>query len=279
MKKIHCLILFIAVWGFSCSNTKDSNEVLLAKTETQKLLKSDVLAKMPAGLSGDDSVDFIKNYVDTWLHYSLLFEKANDNINDSDSSIAKQVDLFRKDLVINKYEQVFLQQKLDTLIPQQEIDEYYAKHKNEFQIEETVVKPIIIVFPLDKKTEIAKIEKLFFAKNQDLDDLKDFCYQHCQKFSFADNWVDMATFRQELPLSQQKTKFTVGKGVKFKDSENMYFVKITEQVTNGTPMPLELAHDKIAKIILQSRKVELLKNMRNKVFQDATHKKQFEVYY
>ena len=112
MKKIHCLILFIAVWGFSCSNTKDSNEVLLAKTETQKLLKSDVLAKMPAGLSGDDSVDFIKNYVDTWLHYSLLFEKANDNINDSDSSIAKQVDLFRKDLVINKYEQVFLQQKL-----------------------------------------------------------------------------------------------------------------------------------------------------------------------
>ena len=112
-----------------------------------------------------------------------------------------------------------------------------------------------------------------------MDDLKDFCYQHCQKFSFADNWVDMATFRQELPLSQQKTKFTVGKGVKFKDSENMYFVKITEQVTNGTPMPLELAHDKIAKIILQSRKVELLKNMRNKVFQDATHKKQFEVYY
>ena len=44
-------------------------------------------------------------------------------------------------------------------------------------------------------------------------------------------------------------------------------------------MPVELAHDKIAKILLQNRKVELLKNMRNRVYQDATHKKQYEVFY
>ena len=44
-------------------------------------------------------------------------------------------------------------------------------------------------------------------------------------------------------------------------------------------MPIELAHDKIAKTILQSRKVEMLKNMREKVFQDATRKKQYEVFY
>lgn len=279
MKQIIIFMIMLAVFA-SCKQQETNNEDVIARTSSQVLLKSEVLAAMPISLSPEDSLAFVKGYVENWLRSTLLFEKAEDNIRDNDSALAKRVELFRKELFINTYEQMFLQQKLDTLIPQKEIDAYYEEHKNEYLLERPVVKPILIVFPLQKTMEIAKVEKMIFSKKgYDIDDVKDFCFRYCQKFSFADQWVDIAALRQELPYDVRNEKIKPGKYEKFKDSVNVYYLNISEQIPAGHPMPVELAHDKIAKILLQARKVELLKNMRNKVYQDALYRNQFEVYY
>lgn len=280
MKKHWLIVLLLTVVAFSCRTEQADERKVIAKTKTQVLYKDDVLDALPISLSPEDSITFVKSFVENWLHFTLLYEVADNNVSDNDSSLAKRVDLFRKELYINAYEQMFLQQKLDTLIPQKEIDEYYELHKNEYLLEHSVVKPIFIVFPLTKEREIAEVEKLFFPKKEiDLDALKDFCFQHCQKFSFANQWVDLNALKQELPFEVRNEAFPVGKSLKFEDTANVFFVKIEEQRGAGNRMPIELAHDKIAKTILQSRKVEMLKNMREKVFQDATRKKQYEVFY
>ncbi|MBR3980588.1 MAG: peptidyl-prolyl cis-trans isomerase [Bacteroidales bacterium] len=280
MKKHWLIVLLLTVVAFSCRTEQADEREVIAKTKTQVLYKDDVLDALPISLSPEDSITFVKSFVENWLHFTLLYEVADNNVSDNDSSLAKRVDLFRKELYINAYEQMFLQQKLDTLIPQKEIDEYYELHKNEYLLEHSVVKPIFIVFPLTKEREIAEVEKLFFPKKEiDLDALKDFCFQHCQKFSFANQWVDLNALKQELPFEVRNEAFPVGKSLKFEDTANVFFVKIEEQRGAGNRMPIELAHDKIAKTILQSRKVEMLKNMREKVFQDATRKKQYEVFY
>lgn len=280
MKKHWLIVLLLTVVAFSCRTEQADEREVIAKTKTQVLYKDDVLDALPISLSPEDSITFVKSFVENWLHFTLLYEVADNNVSDNDSSLAKRVDLFRKELYINAYEQMFLQQKLDTLIPQKEIDEYYELHKNEYLLEHSVVKPIFIVFPLTKEQEIAEVEKLFFPKKEiDLDALKDFCFQHCQKFSFANQWVDLNALKQELPFEVRNEAFPVGKSLKFEDTANVFFVKIEEQRGAGNRMPIELAHDKIAKTILQSRKVEMLKNMREKVFQDATRKKQYEVFY
>lgn len=280
MKKQWLIVLLLTVVAFSCRTEQADEREVVAKTKTQVLYKDDVLDALPISLSPEDSITFVKSFVENWLHFTLLYEVADNNVSDNDSSLAKRVDLFRKELYINAYEQMFLQQKLDTLIPQKEIDEYYELHKNEYLLEHSVVKPIFIVFPLTKEREIAEVEKLFFPKKEiDLDALKDFCFQHCQKFSFANQWVDLNALKQELPFEVRNEAFPVGKSLKFEDTANVFFVKIEEQRGAGNRMPIELAHDKIAKTILQSRKVEMLKNMREKVFQDATRKKQYEVFY
>ena len=280
MKKHWLIVLLLTVVAFSCRTEQADEREVIAKTKTQVLYKDDVLDALPISLSPEDSITFVKSFVENSLHFTLLYEVADNNVSDNDSSLAKRVDLFRKELYINAYEQMFLQQKLDTLIPQKEIDEYYELHKNEYLLEHSVVKPIFIVFPLTKEREIAEVEKLFFPKKEiDLDALKDFCFQHCQKFSFANQWVDLNALKQELPFEVRNEAFPVGKSLKFEDTANVFFVKIEEQRGAGNRMPIELAHDKIAKTILQSRKVEMLKNMREKVFQDATRKKQYEVFY
>ena len=117
MKRILFYILMVTL-VVSCKQSDTTNADVIARTNSQVLLKSEVLAAMPISLSEAVSVTFVKSYVENWLRSTVLYEKAIDNVRDRDSVLAKQVDLFRKELFINTYEQLFLQQKLDTLIPQ-----------------------------------------------------------------------------------------------------------------------------------------------------------------
>ena len=281
MKYVKIYMFFmLVVFAVSCNQTEQGTRQVIAKTSSHVLYKDEVLSAMPISLSPEDSVTFVKNFVDDWLHFKLLYEKADDNIPDDDSVLKSQVERFREELYINTYEQVFLMQKLDTLIPQAEIDEYYAKYKNEFILSSPVVKPTLIVFPIDKQKDIKIVEDLFFSKKDDaLDELKNYCFMHCQKFSFANTWVDLDVMKQELPFNVRNEVYSTSSGAKLQDSSNVYFVRIEESLSAGSLMPIELVHDKIAKVILQSRKVELLKTMRNKIYQEASHRRQFEVYY
>ncbi len=280
MKYVNVYTFFmLVVFAVSCKQTEQGTRDVIAKTKTHVLYKDEVMSAMPLSLSAEDSVTFVKNFVDDWLHFTLLYEKADDNIPDDDSVLQNQVKRFREELYINTYEQIFLMQKLDTLIPQKEIDDYYAKHRDEFILSSPIVKPIMIVFPVEKQEDIKVVEDLFFSKKDDaLDELKNYCFMHCQKFSFANTWVDLDAMKQELPFDVRNEAYT-RRGAKLEDSSKVYFVRIEESLSAGNPMPVELVHDKIAKVILQSRKVELLKTMRNKIYQDASHKGQFEVYY
>src|SRR5574344_1439771 len=174
MKYVKIYMYFmLAVLAVSCKHAQQGTRELIAKTSDHVLYKDEVISAMPISLSAEDSVTFVKNYVDDWLHFTLLYEKADENIPDDDSVLLNQVKRFRKELYINTYEQMFLMQKLDTLIPQKEIDEYYAKHSNEFILSSPVVKPTMIVFPKEKKEDIKVVEDLFFSKRDDaLDELK-----------------------------------------------------------------------------------------------------------
>lgn len=281
-KLLVLLAILFLIGLVSCNRFKSEERKIIAKTESHVLYLDEVLARLPIALSETDSINYVKSYVDNWVNVTVLYEKACDNISDADSTLTQQVERFRKELYINAYEQLFLQQKLDTLIPQTDIDAYYNKHKSEYILETAVVKPILIVFPISQQNHIENVESMFFPKKNkeiDYDQLKDYCFNNCQKFSFSNEWVPLNSLKEELPFDVRNEALLLDKSMKFSDTANVYFVRIVDQLNAGNRMPVELAHDKIAKIILQTRKIELLQNMRNKIYQDAQYKKQFEVYY
>jgi len=234
---------------------------------------------MPSNLNGKDSITFIKTYVDNWVRSKLLYQIATSKISDSDGSLEEQVDRFREDLYINKFEQLFSQQKLDTVLTQTEIDAYYNKHKQDYILMYDVVKPVFVV--LEKNKVSAKLKKQFLSSDPDMFDIfKDFTFENSSKFYFGNQWIAFDLLKQEIPTSlSESISISDSKGKILEDSTSYYFIKITSQITAGSQKPKELAYEEIAKILLHKRKIELLKSMRNKVYQDALHKEQFEVYY
>ena len=70
----------------------------LVEVNGKFLYQEDLQAALPLNLSKDDSVLFAESYVRNWIEDALLFEKAEDNVRDSER-VKSLVESYRKALV------------------------------------------------------------------------------------------------------------------------------------------------------------------------------------
>ena len=85
----------------------------------------------------------------------------------------------------------------------------------------------------------------------------------------------------QIPILRQEEKKNIlkeGKYIQLSDSLGIYMVKIDKLLDKGVQAPLEYIKPTIRQIILNKRKLELIKNLEKDITKDAIKNKQFEVY-
>jgi len=279
MKLLSLILLFFTLCFVSCSDSNSENTSgVLAQVGDKQLYYSDIENSFTDFLNKEDSVKRMNKIIDTWIETQLIYEKALLNIPDKNGKIQKQIESFKQDIYIHKYEQLLMTQNLDTIITNTQIDEYYNDNKDIFVLRNTAVKPIFIIFP--NNLDLSKAKKWFSSRDpEDLDKLQDFTFQFSPKFYFSNLWLELPQLLQEIPVKNiDVNRLFSTQGLVVADTLNTYFVRIPEFEEKGKYAPVELVSDQIAKILLHKRRVTLVKNMRNKIYQDALHKKQFEIF-
>ncbi|MDR0940852.1 MAG: hypothetical protein LBM68_01360 [Bacteroidales bacterium] len=278
MKQITFFLSVVCVAFAACSEKAEDDANIVARFGKTYLYKDYVLQQIPSHATAADSVEFIENYIKAWGMRNALYEMAENNVSYKNNEIEEQVQRFRTELYIDKYEELFTQQKLDTIITIAQLDTYYVTHKAEFILQYDVVKPLFIVLP--KQYVTPQLRRSFMTNDIDnLDQLKDVCYKYSTKFYLDEKWVILNQLQQEVPkqISTQELLNPRGLIVDFED--NVYFIKISKHIQAGNPSPREMVYEKIANNILYKRKIELLNTMRTRVFQDAVRKGEFDVFY
>ncbi|MCL2327479.1 MAG: hypothetical protein FWC39_12115 [Bacteroidetes bacterium] len=279
LKQIIVLLTTSFLLCVSCSEKANNDENIVARFGEKYLYKEQILPLIPVNATVTDSADFIKTYIQSWGMKNALFEKAEHNISYKNDEIEEQVQRFRAELYINKYEELFAQQKLDTIITITQLDAYYATHKTaEFILEYDVVKVLFVQLP--KQYVTPKLRQTFATNSvDDLDHLKDLCGQYSTKFYLDDKWVNLELLKQEIPKSLSTQELLNPRGVIIDFEDNVYFIKITNHISAGKPAPREMMYERIAANLLYKRRIELLNTMRTKVYQDALRKNEFEIFY
>ena len=281
MNYLHHFLLGISTCliTFSCTVSEENKQKnIIAQIGENVLSKTDLAEKLPQNLNSEDSIYFSEKIISNWLIRQLLYQKALINIRDTDNKLKKQIENYTQDVYIHYYEQMFIDQKLDTLIPKQQITDYYEAQKKDFILTQPAVKPIFIVFP--KTTDITRVKKWFYSTNtNDSDYLKDFTYQFSPRFYFADTWFLLQDFVSEIPIENIEIQKILSKnGCIMEDSLFYYCIKTEEIIDKGDFIPFELVNDDIAKILIHKRKQELISNMRNKLYTDALQKNEIQIF-
>ena len=283
MIKSIAILLFLSFWLGGCNllNSKKEN-IVLAKIGEKSLYLSEIQPSIPENVEGADSALFVKEQVKKWVEQTLLLQMAELNLPESEKDIEKEIEDYRKSLLIYAYEKAFIAQKLDTLISDNEVANYYEGNLQNFELKDYVVK--VLYTKLEKNAPQISYLRTMINNTEEQEvryQLEDYCRQFATNYMLEDQvWLYFEDLLKEIPIKTYNIDAFLknNKVVEIEDEQFLYFLVIKDYRLKDSVSPLELEKSRIKSIILNKRKLELTKSMRKDLYQDALNKNLIEYY-
>ncbi|HNQ13904.1 MAG TPA: peptidyl-prolyl cis-trans isomerase [Bacteroidia bacterium] len=272
--------------GISCSNNKTNTEsndsqLVLARVYNQKLFYSDIAEAIRPGLPKEDSVLMIRTMVDSWVKKQTLLYLAEKSNLDEELDIEKRLLEYKNSLLIHSYQSAYVRSKLDTSVSENEIEEHYKTNADNFELKENILKVNFIKIAKDAPKQ-NKLKQWFQSKSdKDKKLLEEYCIQFAGDFYLDDStWISMDELLRRVPIeTYDKENFLrYNRSIETNDSSYLYFVKILDFKIKESISPLSFVKDDIRNLIVNKRKLSILRAMEEEIFEKALQENEVEIF-
>ncbi len=253
----------------------------VARVFDKYLYLDDLKEVIPADVSSTDSAQIAENYIKSWIEQNLLLKKAEDNLTDAQKDFSKQLEDYRRSLIIYTYQRELLNQLLDTIVTDEEIETYYENNKQNFELKDNIVK-VRYIKVAKNAPDIKKLKKWYASDNpQDIQALENYCFQFAENFYLDDKtWLLFDDLLKEVPIrTYNKEEFLKqNKLIEMEDSLSLYFLNIKGFKIKNSISPLSFEKENIRNIIVNRRKLDIINKLKQDIYNDAANKSYFEIY-
>lgn len=274
-------LVFLAGCGAREAADARPGERPVARVYDRKLYLGDFSAAIPRQLAGKDSLAFVNTYVEQWILGELLKQQAEKNLAAEQKDIEKEIEEYRKNLLVYRYETELVKQKLDTAVSEAEIEEYYKAHAQNFMLRDNIVKVTYAKVSV-KAPNPEKVKKWYAsAEAKDMENLRTYCIQYADNFFLDDNtWLMLDDVMREIPLRDYNPELLLRttRRIELSDSLYYYFLFIRDFKIKDMPSPLSFESDNIRQVIINKRKLKLIEEMKQSLYAQAKENGIFEIY-
>jgi len=277
IRKYGWLLLLSGLW-FSCSDK--TAEKPLARVGDHYLYPSD-LSKIPANTSKEDSILITEDNISRWIKNELMIQKANENLTTNQKDVNKELEEYRNSLIIYRYKNELMKQRMDTVVSKKEIQEYYTNNPGNFRLDRCIVKAVFIKIPVDIANSGLLKEMARDVSEEGQAELRDYCTQYAKSYQIAiDNWIDFQLLNRNLPeqVEDPETFVLKNREKEMNDSNYYYLVYIHDYMLANDLAPIEFVENDIKNLILNQRKIRFLKEMEENIYTEAERQKKFTIY-
>lgn len=276
---IFCIAIFIT--GCKDGNTHSGRKVV-AEVGKVVLYYDEVPKLIQKGEIDADTATLFQDYINKWAKRQLVLQKAEENLSPATKyEIDKQLEEARANLVIYQYQQKMIIEKLDTVISDGEIENYYANNEKSFILNSNIVKALYIKLPMETP-DLSRIRLLARSIDQkDLQQLESLCYEFADKIEdFNEEWVPMDRLIAELHtnIDNQENFLKRNTFLETNDSTSTYLVSFRDYRLRSSLAPFEYVKDDIKRIIWNTRRFEFLQSLENGIYNDALKDNSFKIY-
>lgn len=277
------VVIGLMIGCTSCNLFKsDSKTTAIARVNSDYLYKEDIANLIPPGITKEDSIVIVRNFIDRWAAQKLLIRVAEVNLNASKKAeFDTLIQQYKVDLYTKAYLEEVVKRTTDTVVTLSELKAYYKENKENFKTNGTLVRLRYINIKKDNpKYEIIKSKFFDFRKA----DKKFWDTYSMQLNSFALNdsiWVDMSQVYAKLPFINPDNRdeyILSGKTIQKTEAGNNYLVKISNVIDKNQIAPFDYLRPTLQEVIINKRKLELIKNFEKEIIDDAIKDKKYEVY-
>jgi hypothetical protein len=276
------LVLFSSCTWFEKKESPENKEAV-ARVYNRYLFRSDIAGLVPAGASASDSASIVNNYINSWIRQNIVLHKAEEYLsaNVISGEIEKKIADYRNSLITYLYEKELISQKLDTLVSDREIEEYYNNNQGNFELKDNIVKVLYLRLGKDAP-KLNKVREWYKSDNpKDRTLLEDYCHQYALNFYLDDEtWLQFDDLIKEIPIkTYDKEQFLKNnRFIEVADSSGYYFVNIKGFRIKDSLSPLSFEKENIRNLIINRRKVKLIEETEKKAYEEAVKNNGFEIY-
>ncbi|NNC94607.1 MAG: hypothetical protein HKN92_03525 [Chitinophagales bacterium] len=284
MRPAFTLALFTFLFT-SCSlfnkNEQEQKGKILAQVGDRYLYLKDIGEIVNPSMD-NDSADIINNYINIWVKRQLLLLKAEEQLPEEINEIEKKVQDYKESLIIYRFEQELIKQKLDTVISSDAISAYYEQYKNNFILEFDVVDVSYVKLLSNSPTKDSVGDWFFSGSLEDLLKLEEFSSQYAVTYNLNEsNWIGAELFVNMISMEEGDFGDLLMRKEEFKLEEENYslFVKVKGKRLKGSEAPLEYVEDDIKKILLNKNKILLLDEINDRIYSEGTKQNKFKIFF
>jgi hypothetical protein len=270
----------VACQGGSGGETDPEGMVPVARVHQSYLYQKDLASVLGQAPSRADSANVVQRYIDSWVKKQLLFYEADRKAKLDKDELELRVREYRYQLLTYAYQKQYLDEKLDTVVTEAQISEYYTQNTTNFELKQDIVKGLLLAVP-EEAPNLAKARQWLRSGNpDDLDALKSYAYTYAGDPRLSDStWVDIGSLVSGSPFAEQDPRSLLAKNrtAEAKANGRVYLLKIMDYKIADQLSPLEFVRAQIADIIINRRKMELQRQMEDQLMEEAQKNKDFEI--
>ncbi|HHB79458.1 MAG TPA: hypothetical protein ENK85_09535 [Saprospiraceae bacterium] len=273
------LALVLVVFFASCASEppSDTPDPVLAKVYNKTLILSDIDGIVEPNTSPEDSVHLIQSFVDRWVHEAILMHEAEKHVS-QDMDLDKLVRDYRSSLVLNNFEQELFKSELDTVITDEDVEQYFNANKEQFRLRYSIVRYYFIKLPVVSQN-VDYVKQWWTSKEPALmPDLKQSLKKEHAYFSLHPHqWYALQDLKKKLPKNLRSSLSPSLDDV-LKNNNYLYFLKILEMKKKGEFPPISFVREQVEKIILHGRKMKLIEDKKAELYKQEVNSDHVKIF-
>ena len=282
MRKVLTFVLVVLSLG-SCRAVSSflHDDQVVARVGEYKLYRSELSAYIPGAASPEDSARLAARYIDTWAGEHLFLNVAEQQLSKEEKDVTQELEDYRRSLLKYRYEQRYINERLDTLVTDEDIRGYYADHKDDFVLTRPLLKLRFVQMMKDSPSRDAILKMMSSSDYDDLQRADTLAASSAIKyFDSADTWMDSGELSDLFGMNPEAMLALLKDGfIKYEPEGrgDMMAAYVCDMLKSGYA-PVEYCSARIHDIILSARKRDLVRSLEQDLLTEATVRKQLIIY-
>lgn len=284
MKRL-LILLFLAALLPACKTVSSfvHDGEVVAKAGKHKLYAAELEEFIPGGVSPEDSTRLALQYIDKWASDMLFLDMAEAELTKTEKDVSREIESYRRSLLKYRYEQKYVNQRLDTAVTEAEIEKYYQDHPEQFKLVRPIVKARFARISGDSPN-LSAVRKNLLSEGPDDDDMivsDSLTYASALRYTdFGKQWVDIVLLAREFEMDHLSLQAAMKKGIiEQKDANgNIGIAHVSALIKEGETAPVDYYADQIREIILSTRKQSLLSGLEQELIEKARTQENYVIY-
>ena len=281
MRKLLTYLLPLLLCSCTAISSLVHDDQVVARVGEHKLYKSELEQFIPNMIPAADSVRLAGQYINTWAMDQLYLDVAEAQLSKAELDVSAELESFRRSLLKYRYEQRYINDRLDTLVTDEQVRQYYQEHEADFALKRPILKVRFVDVMKDSPNKDAILKMMTSKEYSDVQRADTLAQSTALRyFDSSDTWMDAGELARYFGLDYtEMLSHLKGDMIRYEpaDRGDLMAAYVLDIRKSGSA-PIEYCSSRIRDILMSARKHALMTSLERDLLENALESNNFVIY-